>query len=339
MTRARRPPLLKLAEIVPGQYADTYAQLGEKRRGLTQTGKPYYQLRLRDARRSIVVMVWHDSEWFDACQSHWSVGQFFKLRGTLLEHEKYGLQMELEAIRPVEPRDYEEGFQERDFVVASRFDPEQMFVQLVQWVGEQIRQEPLRELVLRLLREHEAVLKLLPASDRRYYPFAGGWLEHTLNVARHSVWLTDRYTALYPELRPPLNRDLVAAAAVLHEIGRVRELETASGQPVRTSVAGELFGHLILAHDMIRTAAQQVHDLPAELLDLLLHVVVAHLRLPEWGSMRLPCIPEVLILHHADDLDAKMEMYIRCLTNDNSDGPFTERDPVLGRPLLKHRHQ
>ena len=81
----------------------------------------------------------------------------------------------------------------------------------------------------------------------------------------------------------------------------------------------------------------ELPDLNPELLELLLHIVVTHLRLPEWGSPRLPCIPEVLIVHHADDLDAKFEMYARCLTKDVADGPFTERDPNLGRALLKGR--
>jgi 3'-5' exoribonuclease len=337
MSKSRRPPLLKLAEIQAGQFADCFAQLVEKRRGQTQNGKPYYQLRFRDSRRSVVVMIWQDHDLFEACQSQWQVGQFFKLRGTFVEHERYGPQMEVEAIRPVEERDREDGFQERDFVPTSRYDPEQLFQELVQWVQQEIRTGPLQELVLRLLHKHEAELKPLPASDRRYYPFAGGWLEHTLNVARHSVWLADRYIQLYPELHPPINRDLVAAAAVLHEIGRVRELDLSVGTPPRLSVAGELFGHVILAYDMIRTAAAEVTELSAELVELLLHVVLAHLRLPEWGSARLPCIPEVLILHYADDLDAKLEMYIRCLTTDSSDGPFTERDPILGRALLKQR--
>jgi 3'-5' exoribonuclease len=57
----------------------------------------------------------------------------------------------------------------------------------------------------------------------------------------------------------------------------------------------------------------------------------------QWGSPRLPLIPESLILHHADDLDAKMEMYVRCLTRDRESGPFTARDPVLGRQLYKGR--
>lgn len=74
-----------------------------------------------------------------------------------------------------------------------------------------------------------------------------------------------------------------------------------------------------------------------ELLALLEHLIVSHLTKPEWGSLRLPAVPEALILHHADDLDAKLEMYVRCLTRDAGDGPFTDRDPVLQRPLWKGR--
>ncbi len=336
MTKPRRPPLVRLCELQVGQMADFYAQLAEKRKGNTQGGKPYYQLRFRDARRTAAVMVWSDSDMFEPC-THWQAGQFFKIRGIYREHERFGPQLDIEAIRPVEDRDREDGFSECDFVTASRYDPEQMFQELVAWVDAEIKDIPLRQLVGKLLTDHQAALKGLPATDRKFYPFPGGWLEHVLHVARHSVWIADRYMELFPDLSPPLNRDLVAAAAVLHDIGRVRELDPIPGQPTRTTVAGELFGHIFLAYDMIRDAAREIPDLNPELVQLLLHIVASHLRLPEWGSPRLPCIPEVLIIHHLDDLDAKFEMFARCLTNDAGEGPFTERDPILSRPLLKQR--
>ena len=91
---------------------------------------------------------------------------------------------------------------------------------------------------------------------------------------------------------------------------------------------GRLFGHLFLGRDLVRDAAREQGDVNPELLRLLEHLIVTHLNLPEWGSPRLPLIPEVLILHHADDLDAKMEMYVRCLTRRPGAGPFTERDPA-----------
>jgi len=92
------------------------------------------------------------------------------------------------------------------------------------------------------------------------------------------------------------------------------------------------------AHNLLSiSAAREVPELNPELLLYLEHLILSHLTLPEWGSPRLPWIPEAIILHHADDLDAKLEMYVRCLMRDQSPGPFTERDPALNRALLKGR--
>ena len=338
MSKAKpKPPLAKLHELKPAQAGDFFAQLAEKSRGNTRDGKPFVTCKFRDHRRTAsCVPIWVDSPHFEAAQD-WQAGQFFKIRGTFSEHEKYGPQIDVEQIRPVEERDRGEGFTELDFVERSRFDPDAMLDELRELVSAEIADAPLKVLVARLLSENEAALKPLPGSLNRYHPFAGGWLEHTLSVARSCVWLADKYAAQFPEL-PVFNRDLVIAGAVLHDIGRVKELEAGlPGHPAKAGVAGELFGHLYLGYDLIRAAARDVPDLNPELLELLLHIVTTHLRLPEWGSPRLPCIPEVLIVHHADDLDAKFEMYARCLTNATGAGPFTDRDPNLGRALLKGR--
>src|SRR5262249_5577327 len=183
---------------------------------------------------------------------------------------------------------------------------------------------------------HAAALKRLPATQGKFYPFLGGLLEHTLSVTKSCIWLADRYAAHYTELRPPINRDLVVAGAILHDIGRVLEF---ADEPlvVQQTVPGRLFGHLFLGFSLIRAAAREQCDLIPELVILLEHLLITHLNLPEWGSPRLPLIPESLILHHADDLDAKLEMYARCLSRDRAAGPFTDRDPVLNRQLLKGR--
>lgn len=337
MSKAKKPVLAKLSELQPGNYVDCFVQLAEKARGTTRDGKPFWTCKFRDARRTVgAVPIWEDAALFEKAQE-WQVGQFFKVRATYTEHEKYGAQLDLEQVRLVEDRDRTEGFSELDFVERSRHEPDEMFAELEALVSGEITDGPLRTLVSNLLTAHAATLKMLPGSVRHYYPFAGGWLEHTLSVTRSVAWLAERYATLFPELNPPLNRGLVIAASVLHDIGRVRELDIPPGQPAKLGIEGELFGHLFLAYDMIRTAATTVPDLDPELLNLLLHCVITHQKLPAWGSPSLPCIPEVLILHHADDLDAKMEMYARCLTRDTTEGPFTDRDPALGRQLLKAR--
>ena len=264
---------------------------------------------------------------------------FFKVRATYEDHRQYGPRVDVHNIRIATEADRADGFVEADLLEQSRFDPEKMFQELRALVETSIADEHLRKLTLMLLDEHAAKLKVLPASSRHYHPFPGGWLEHTLSVTKKCLWLVDQYREQYADLQPPLNRDLVVAGAALHEIGRAVELEpgAAIGEPVEATVPGKLFGHVMLGRDLVRDATCAIPEIKPDLVRLLEHMVSAYLTLPEWGSPRLPMIPEVLILHHADDLDAKMEMYTRCLRKDVSAGPFTERDPVLGKQLLKGR--
>ncbi|HXD88299.1 MAG TPA: HD domain-containing protein [Urbifossiella sp.] len=334
-----KPVLVRLCELAPDQYADFYAQLTVKARSSTNTGKPYFACKFRDRSRTVAaVPIWSDSQHFEACQKTWLPGHFFKIRATYTQHEKFGPQIDIEQIRAIQESDREEGFTELDFVDRSRFDPAEMFSEMQAFATAEIKDEPLRALVLKLFEDRAEALKLLPATATKFYPFAGGWLEHTLSVAKNCAWLADRYIAVYPTMVPALNRDLVVAGALLHDIGRVKEYEgSAAGAVPRPGIDGELFGHILLGRDLVRDAARELPDLNPELAKLLEHIVLTHLTRPEWGSPRLPCIPEVLIIHHADDLDAKFEMYARCLAKDDSDGPFTNRDPVLNRPLLKAR--
>lgn len=330
-----RTKIARLSELQQGDTADFFAVLASRKRDTTRDNKPYYQCRFRDSRRTVSYMVWQDGEHFEKCQSEWREGQCFKIRAAYGEHERYGPQIEILQIRAVRDEDRENGFDPLDFVDRSRFDPTATFAELRALVEADIADEPLRRLVLTLLDRNRERLLMLPASQRHYHPFAGGWLEHTVSVTRNCIWLCERYREHYPELTPALNRDLIVAGAALHEVGRVAELDMST--PPQPTVAGRLIGHLYLGRDLVRDAARELGDVNAELLQLLEHLLVSYLSLPEWGSPRLPAIPECLILHHADDLDAKLEMYVRCLTRDVADGPFTERDPVLGKQLLKGR--
>jgi 3'-5' exoribonuclease len=331
----QKPPIVPLSALEPGQLADCFALLAERKPGQTAAGKPYFVCRFRDARRTATSMVWADGPHFDDCERTWQAGRCYKLRCVYFEHEKYGPQVEVQQIREAAEADRADGFEPLDLVERSRHDPDVMFAELRALAETEIADEPLRRLVLLVLDRHADRLRRLPASQNKYHPFAGGWLEHTLSVLHTCLHLGEKYRALYPELTPPINRDLLAAGAVLHDVGRVAEFDGPLSD--RPTPAGELLGHLFLGRDLVRDAARDVPELNPELLLLLEHLIVSHLNLPAWGSPRLPLIPESLILHHADDLDAKVEMYVRCLTRDAAAGPFTDRDPVLGRQLFKGR--
>ncbi len=331
-----KPQLVRLCEMTPGQHGDFFALLADKTKGVTREKKAYFTCRFRDAKRTATLMVWGDGQWYVPCESEWQVGQFYKLRATYGEHERYGPQIEVQNVRSVRDEDRADGFDPAQLVESSRYDPATMFAELKALVTAHVGDEPLRKLVLALLDAHAGPLQRLPATRDRFYPFAGGLLEHTLSVTRSCLHLAERYTAHYVELKPPLNRDLVVAGAVLHDLGRVLEFGDEAAAPSVT-VPGRLTGHLILGRDLVRDAARAQGDVNPDLVQMLEHIILTHLALPEWGSPRLPLVPECLIVHHADDLDAKLEMYARCLSRDRADGPFTDRDPSLGRQLFKGR--
>lgn len=331
-----KPPLVRLADLTAGQAGDFFALLAERTRGARRDGKPFYTCRFRDPGRTATCMIWVDGPWFDACEKNWREGQFYKIRGTYEEHPTYGAQIEISNIRPVNDEDKTDGFDPLPFVERSRYDLEEMYLELWALAEAHISDVPLRRLVLTLLDRAKPQLKQLPATQRHFYPFAGGLLEHILSVTHTCLHLVDKYVGHYPDMQPPLNRDLVTAGAILHDIGRTVEF-SADIANVQPTVPGRLLGHLMLGRDLVRDTARELGDIHPELVQMLEHIIVTHLALPEWGSPRLPLIPECLIIHHADDLDAKLEMYIRCLTRDQESGDFTARDPVLGRPLLKRR--
>lgn len=332
-------PIIKLHQLDPQVPAAFFALLSEKIPRTTRNdGKPYFSCKFRDRKRTVHATIWPDSPWATLCETNWSVGGLYRIQGVLFDNDRHGLALEIRDIRDVNNHDRSVGFNERDFFDYSQRNPQEMYDELVSIVQKETASEAVRALILGLLATHAGAIQQLPASNGRYHPYPGGWLEHTLSVCQTSLWLVDHYRNAHTNLTPPLNRDLVLAGAVLHEIGRVAEFTPSlPGQPPDVTIPGRLFGHSILARDLIRSHAGTVPDLNPEFITLLEHVVLTHLTLPEWGSPRLPAIPEVLILHHADDLDAKMEMYARCLANDISPGPFTEPDPVLKKLILKQR--
>jgi 3'-5' exoribonuclease len=284
-----KPPLARLRELTPGQYADFFGLLCERSRGTTRDGKPYYTCRFRDAGRSASFMVWADSAWYEPCEREWRVGQFYKLRGVYGENERYGPQLDLHNIRLVTEADRAEGFDPADFLEHSRYSADAMFAELKALAEQEIADLPLRRLVLTLLERHAEPLKRLPATVNKFYPFAGGLLEHTLSVTHACMQLADQYTAHYTELRPPLNRDLVVAGAILHDFGRVLEFD-GEAVPAQPTVPGRLFGHLFLGRDLVRDTARELGDLNPELVRMLEHIIVAHLNLPEWGSPHSPSL-------------------------------------------------
>ncbi len=330
--------IARLSEMTPGEEADLFVLLSAKESLTTRDSKPYFRVTFRDAAREVGTPIWADSEHFEACQKDWAVGRFYKVRATYRE-TNYGPQLDIRRVREVVEADAADGFDPWSLVPQSRFDREEMFRELVDLAENHIANAALRELVLTILEENRAGLINLPAATRNHHSFAGGWTEHVVSVTRTAVFLADKYHNYYPDLVPPLDKGLVVAGAILHDIGKVRELELLPEGPAYTA-SGSLIGHILQGRDIVREAAARLPLEPDTLLRLE-HIIVSHQRLPEWGSPKPPMTPEALLVHFADDIDAKFNMVYTALRDDPGDGAFTSKRNVLtqqfyrGQPLAE----
>lgn len=333
MNRAVRK---ELSQLQPGQLGDFYAVLSERVRRTTKDGRPFYSLKFRDRRRVVATPLWEDTELFSSCDTEWKVGQHFKIRGTFKDHPKFGAQIELVNIRLATDEDRFDGYDPDQFVVKTRFDVNDLWEQLIGYANS-ISDSSLRRLVLNVLTENETAIKDHPAATRNHHAYHGGYLEHVVSVVENGVFFAEKYARLYPDLEPPLNRDLIVSGCILHDIGKLRELEWEADEPAYT-IEGNLIGHILIGRDMVRAAGEPLKDLNPELLLYLEHIIASHQGIPEWGSPKEPMLPEALLVHMADDTDAKMNMFARILDSHEGEAAFTDSNNILRRKLLKSRY-
>lgn len=323
--------VVPLCELIDGQEADFFAVLSAKEQLTTKDGKPYYRVAFRDCRREVAFPVWSDVPLADACRDQWEVGQFYKLRATYREHPTYGPQLEIRKIRPAADGDQADGFDPALLIPRSRVPPEELFAQLIALVEQQIAPGSLQELVVGILREHREVLLRLPAATHNHHAYVGGFLEHVLSVAQTCVHFAEKYTRLFPDLSPPLDGELVVAGGVLHDIGKLRELEiTPLGAAYTPS--GNLIGHMLQGRDIVREAAAG-STLTEDRLLRLEHIIVSHQRLPEWGAPKPPMTLEAMLVHYADDSDAKLNMMANVVDSHATSDCFTSGKNALGQRL------
>jgi 3'-5' exoribonuclease len=168
--------------------------------------------------------------------------------------------------------------------------------------------------------------RLAPAAKQNHHAYLGGLMEHTLSVATVCDRLADHYGTV-------LDRDLLIAAALLHDLGKIREIGARAGFPYTDE--GKLLGHIVIGMQMVADAARRVPDLTEPRLLLLQHLIASHQGRFEWHSPREPRTLEALVLHYADDLDAKLNQAATLLDAVTGTG-WSAYDRGFGRDFLRH---
>ncbi len=323
-------PIATLAQLSPGQEADLFLLMTAKEELKTKTGKPYFRVAFRDGGRELSFPIWGDSPWAVDCRDRWNPGLFYKVRAVYVE-TNFGPQLEIRKIREVTDADAADGFDPTLCLPRSRFDPQQMFDELMSTARNHIGKPALRQLVQSLLATHRDAWLTHPAARRNHHAYVGGLLEHTLSVTRTCVYLADKYADYYPEMKPPLDKDLVVAGGILHDIGKLREMQQRPEGAAHTA-DGALIGHVLIGRDMVRDAVATLNGqttLDDDTRLRLEHLIISHHHLAEWGSPKPAMTPEALLVHFADDIDAKYNMMVGILRDDTNPGPVTSKKNVL----------
>jgi 3'-5' exoribonuclease len=267
-----------IAELAEDRTVEGVFAVTKKERRRTRAGASYLALELADASGRVEARVWNDVDLLD---QRFGEGDAVHVLGRV---ERFGGRLQVQ-VRAVEPA---AGTDPASLTPALRRDADELDG-FFEFLAAEITHEGLGAVVGSFVLDAEIrhALRALPAAGAEgHHGYAGGLLEHTVGVATLC-----RETA---QLHPRLRNDLLLAAALVHDVGRIRELGT--GPAFRQTEEGRLLGHVHLGLRMIE---ERSRDLDPAVLAELLHAVACHHERPAARTA------EAAVLYHANQLDAQ----------------------------------
>jgi 3'-5' exoribonuclease len=285
-----------LAAFDESRIFDAFFLVLSKQQRMTKTNKPYLNLILGDKTGQVEGRVWDPGD--ARIAKEFERGDVVKLRGCVSRFDDR-LQMKVDNLRKALPDEVEK----RDLLPCTSCDVDELWQKLLGFV-ESFTDPDLKLLLNTLLAESglAQAYREAPAAKQLHHAWLGGLLEHVVSLLK----LADRVAGHYNELKPDsLHRDLLLTGVVLHDIGKVQELTWEAG--FEYSVEGVLLGHIQMGMALVEKAMEKLPEFPPRLKTLVLHLILSHHGKLEFGSPKLPMIPEALVLNFVDDLDAKMQ--------------------------------
>jgi 3'-5' exoribonuclease len=310
-----------------GEQVDVYLLIKSVTKGIASNGKPFLTLILQDKTGDIEAKLWDVSP---EDESVYVPESIVKVLGDI--HNYRGkMQLKIRSIRLAHEGD---AVRVSDFLETAPMKREDMMEKITEYIF--AMQNPNIQRITRyLLKKYEQKFFDYPAATKNHHEFISGLAYHVVSMLELAKALVNLY--------PSLNRDLLYAGVILHDLGKVIEL---SG-PVSASytLEGKLLGHIPIMVGEISKAAEHL-GISGEEIVVLQHMVLSHHGKAEWGSPKPPMVKEAEILHYIDNLDAKMNMIDRALEKVKP-GEFTERiyalenrsfyKPIFSSVLMQER--
>lgn len=272
--------------------------VSEKTLAYSQKGLPYLNLRLKDRTGELDGKVWENAlEWDKLFRK----GEVVQITARALNY-KNAVQLSVSDVQKTDGEDVDPA----DFFPVALRDADEMFAEMMTFVA-RIKDENLKRLLDAFFLDEEILrlFKRAPAAKGFHHVYVGGLLEHTLSVVKLLDVVADHYAGI--------NRDLLIAGGVLHDIGKIYEFSYDS--LIDYTDEGRLVGHIVMGVEMLDRKVEILENFPPQLAMGLRHLILSHHGTLEFGSPKRPKTVEALIVHYVDDMDAKVNSFQRFIND------------------------
>ena len=317
-------PRVFVNQLADGSPVDEVFLLADRQLRANRHAETYLLAQLRDKTGQVSGLLWNVTE---SSIAQLQVGDYVKVKGKIQLFQG-NLQLIMNRIDKVAA----DGLNQADFVQETSVNSTRLLTRLKE-ILLSIDDAPLRTLMECFLDDEEFMARLAqaPAGIRLHHAYAGGLLEHIVNLLETITRIADLY--------PNVDSRLLLAGAFLHDIGKVRELEFDA--VFGYTDEGQLIGHLVQGVEMVNEHLPEAErrlgsPFPKETLLRVKHMLLSHHGTYEFGSPKLPMTPEAIALHHLDNLDAKVNEYTTLIASDpNSQSTWTPYQATMQRKIFK----
>ena len=288
-----------------GEVVDIYMYIKTSTKAVASNGKPFLTLILSDKTGEIEAKLWDVSE---TDEKTYSAEATVKVQGEVQNYRGRS-QLKIRNIRLTADAD---GITKADLIQTAPLSQDEMMETITQFIFE-MRNPNIQRVTRHLVKKYQNEFLTFPAATKNHHEYMSGLAYHVVSM----LGLAKAISSLYPSL----DKDLLYAGVILHDLGKVHEL---SG-PVSTvyTVEGNLLGHITIMVNEVGKAAEEL-GIDAEEIMILKHLILSHHGKAEWGSPKPPMVREAEVLHYIDNMDAKINMMDRALEKVKP-GEFTER--------------
>lgn len=298
----------KINEFQAGEKIDGFFLVKSIELKTSTNNKKYLDFNLCDDTGEINAKLW---EYEEGDETKYTSSSLIKVRGSISVWNNT-LQLKVERLREAIPSD---NVNLEDFVPVAPLQADFMYNEILKY-ADSMKNTHIKNIVLTILKEKQIKLMHYPAAKKNHHAIKSGLLYHILTMLRSGEKLCEVYTYL--------NKDLLYAGIMLHDMAKLEEMEANElGIVSEYTIEGQLLGHITQGIKNIELVSESV-GADKEITMLLQHMILSHHYEPEFGSPVKPLFPEAELLHHLDIIDARLYDMKR-VADELKEGNFSEK--------------